>query len=333
MALRVLLADESSSIKRVMQLALQDFGVEVKAVPVGLDVVSVTRSWSPDIIFVDTLLAKMSGYDVSAALKNTPDLKHLPIVLMWSSFLEVDEKKAQASQANRRLEKPFDAETLRAIVKELVPAVNDNALSNYLSFPNLPDFVEKQQAPPAHFAASTSTPVTHDDHTVIMDDLDDPEDFSQVPLPNLYANRNSNENHTDTHTDNSTEPWKTDNLDRFKIQIPKDDYGNFEENFGNIEDASIVVTGAGHGQQELHMSDLDDVVSTSNTKNRPISSTFESSSSHSSPSLDPAHAEHILREQVRAVLQEIAWKVIPDIAERIVREEIQKLLKDAEKLS
>jgi CheY-like chemotaxis protein len=69
MALRVLLADESSTIKKVMQLALQDFGVEVKAVPIGVDVVQVAKSFEPDIIFADILLAKMNGYEVSKATK------------------------------------------------------------------------------------------------------------------------------------------------------------------------------------------------------------------------------------------------------------------------
>ena len=68
MALRVLLADESSTIKKVMQLALQDFGVEVKSVPIGLDVSQAAKSFRPDIIFADVLLAKKSGYDVSAEL-------------------------------------------------------------------------------------------------------------------------------------------------------------------------------------------------------------------------------------------------------------------------
>jgi CheY-like chemotaxis protein len=332
MALRVLLADESSSIKRVMQLALQDFGVEVKAVPVGLDVVSVARSWNPDIVFVDTLLAKMSGYEVSAELKTTTDLKHLPVVLMWSSFIDVDEKKALASQANRRLEKPFDAETLRSIVKELVPTVQDNTLSNYLSFPNLPDFVEKdyvqkQEAPPAHFAGSSHYSAQHptpDNGTILLSDMgemDDPEDFSQVPLPKLQGSLNSSHSSMSAGPE---EPWETDNLDRFKIQMPKDDYGNFEENFGDIEEAPIVVAGSGHANQEMQLGDLDNLNPDSRTVHRPSTGTA---------ALDPAVVEQVLREQVRAVLQEIAWKILPDIGERIVREEIQKLLKDAEKLS
>src|SRR4051812_11235054 len=112
MALRVLLADESSTIKKVIQLALQDYGVEVKSVPVGLDVLTVAKSFKPDIIFADVLLAKKSGYDVSQELKSDSVMKNTPVILMWSGFMELDEEKAKKSMANDRLEKPFDADIL-----------------------------------------------------------------------------------------------------------------------------------------------------------------------------------------------------------------------------
>src|SRR5690606_39272940 len=125
MALRVLLADESSTIKKVFQLALQDFGVEVQSVNVGLDVLAVGKRFKPDIVFADILLQKKDGYDVSAELKSDAELKDVPVVLMWSGFMELDEDKLQISQANAHLEKPFDVKTLRKLIHELVPKTRD----------------------------------------------------------------------------------------------------------------------------------------------------------------------------------------------------------------
>ncbi len=135
MALRVLLADESTTIKKVMQLALQDFAVEVKAVHVGVDVVEVARQFQPDIIFADVLLQKKNGYEVCADLKNDPQLKSIPVVLMWSSFMDLDEQLAQNSGADRRLEKPFDIEHLRQLLLELVPRTHTQRLAHFLKFP------------------------------------------------------------------------------------------------------------------------------------------------------------------------------------------------------
>jgi CheY-like chemotaxis protein len=135
MALRVLLADESTTIKKVMQVALQDFSVEVKAVHAGIDVVEVAKAFQPDIIFADVLLQKKNGYEVCGEIKRDAALKNLPVVLMWSSFLNIDEKQASQCGANQRLEKPFDVETLRQLILELVPKTRSQRLAHFLKFP------------------------------------------------------------------------------------------------------------------------------------------------------------------------------------------------------
>ncbi|HEX4925584.1 MAG TPA: response regulator [Bdellovibrionales bacterium] len=135
MALRVLLADESATIKKVMQISLQDFAVEVRAVQMGLDVLQVAQQFKPDIIFVDILLQKKNGYDVSQELKRDPQTRAIPVVLMWSGFMEVDNAKIKASMADDQLEKPFDADALRALITKLVPKTKAQNLAAHLDFP------------------------------------------------------------------------------------------------------------------------------------------------------------------------------------------------------
>src|SRR4051812_29388007 len=105
MALRVLLADESSTIKKVFQLSLQDYAVEIKTVSLGTDVVTVASQFQPDVIFADILLQKKNGYEVAQELKAHSQLNRIPIVLMWSNFLEIDEDKFDACGADGKLEK------------------------------------------------------------------------------------------------------------------------------------------------------------------------------------------------------------------------------------
>lgn len=156
MALRVLLADESSTIKRVMQLALQDFGVEVKSVPVGLDVLAVTKTFKPDIVFADVLLAKRNGYDVCLELKSDGDTRHIPVILMWSGFMEVDEARIAQAHPDGRLEKPFDSETLRNLVQQMVPKTQSNPVSSFLQFPKMPEFTDER--PKAQTQSQTQQP-------------------------------------------------------------------------------------------------------------------------------------------------------------------------------
>lgn len=135
MALRVLLADESVTIKKVIQLALQDFAVEVKAVPVGLDVLEVSKAFQPDLVFADILLQKRSGYDVCRDLKKDVQTAAIPVILMWSSFMELDQKQVDACGADGRLEKPFEVEALRKLVLDLVPRTRSQRLATFLEYP------------------------------------------------------------------------------------------------------------------------------------------------------------------------------------------------------
>ena len=169
MALRVLLADESSTIKKVFQLALQDFAVDVRPVNVGTDVVHVARDFKPDLIFADVLLQKRSGYEVAAELKQTAGLNDIPVVLMFSGFIDLDEDKYQASHANAKLEKPFEVAALRQLVTDLVPRTQNQRLSQFLTFPKMPEMQEPaaQVAPPP---APTATPA---------------DEFEQVSIPKM----------------------------------------------------------------------------------------------------------------------------------------------------
>lgn len=145
MSLRVLLADESASIKKVFQLGLQDFAAEVKTVQSGIDVIEVAESFNPDIIFADILLQKKNGYDVSKELKKHATLNSVPVVLMWSSFMELDPQKYQESLAEGEMEKPFEVDAMRSHIQNLVQKAKDQQLSSFLKFPGAikEDFVQE----------------------------------------------------------------------------------------------------------------------------------------------------------------------------------------------
>ncbi len=137
MALRVLLADESATIKKVFTLALQDFNMELFPISHGVDVLQGAIDHKPDIIFADVLLQKKNGYDLSKQLKSHIDTQEIPIVLLWSSFLELDANKFEESLANDHLEKPFDVDSLRNAILKWVPQLHNDNLGEHLDFPEV----------------------------------------------------------------------------------------------------------------------------------------------------------------------------------------------------
>lgn len=337
MALRVLLADESSTIKKVMQLALQDFAVEVKAVPIGLDVLPVAKTFKPDIVFADVLLTKRSGYEVCADLKGDPATAQLPVVLMWSGFMDLDESKTGACRADRRLEKPFDAETLRNIVRELVEKTRTNPVSEYLSFPRLPDFEEPQRA--GATSGRGEAPLNENEVYALPEDrgevfsldeggLDQPsgEEFAHVPLTAASPEASQND-------DNE---WSNQRLSPLQNQpapaAPKMPQGapqaqeprenSFASKFTlpkeELSHARIEVSG---DFEEISFDDL-------KPKKR---STASGPAGSQSRDINPEVMEKNLQGQAREVIESICWKILPEIAERVIREEIQKMLRESEK--
>lgn len=317
MALRVLLADESTTIKKVMLLALQDFAVEVKSVPVGLDVLAVTKTFKPDIVFADVLLTKRSGYEVCSDLKRDSETASVPVVLMWSGFMELDEAKASDCRADRRLEKPFDADTLRNIVKDLVHKTKTNPLSEYLTFPNMPEFTESRNngTPVEPLGDIYSIPETNEF------DAPQDEEFSQVPLT-------INPKPDDSYQDDGD--WAHRDLSQLS-QTRIDASGDFEEiSFSEeLSPATTSVTPKTLPNIQIPTETVRANIPTAETVAKTDSQ--ESIKAQIPVDLSPGMIEKIIREQAREVIESICWKVIPDIAERVVREEIQKILRDADK--
>ena len=296
MALRVLLADESTTIKRVMQLALHDFAVEVKSVPIGIDVLPVAKVFKPDIVFADVLLPKKSGYEVGKELKSDPETKNIPLILMWSSFMELDEAKAKESMAERRLEKPFEPDTLRSLITELVKKTQTNPISHYLKFPDMPEIQED--------------PSTADAPAIELANDDD--EFAQVPLHNPLSTPSSPTSQKET-----SEDWSHQDLSKFKIEVPAKrefDYDATQISTDSIDNKKPLVTNYGEFEEVTFA-------------NAP----FEGPSGSQASSVQGFDQEAIFREEARKVIEHIAWKILPEITERIVREEINKLLQDTEK--
>jgi CheY-like chemotaxis protein len=338
MALRVLLADESTTIRKVMQLALQDYGVEVKSVPIGVDVVPVSRSFKPDIVFVDVLLQKKSGYEVVKDFRQHAEFKHVPVVLMWSGFMELDEAKAADCGADRRLEKPFDAEILRALINELVPKTQENLVSNYLTFPKLPDFQEENslnmnpsEAPSANLIAGEisgadiySIPEIGENEA--FDPGSAPEEFAAVPLSASGT------------TAPPEEGWSHQDLSKFQIQVPQENKTGgmpLDQYMIPADDLSMAQVETTGEFEEVTFVRPSSSSSSAQAGQKPASDTSLSANPNkalaTSSASDQVMAEKIMREEARAVLEKIAWQIMPEICERVVKEELNKLLKDVER--
>lgn len=134
MSKKLLLADDSVTIQRVIELTFAGEDVQVLTASDGEEAVTRIAADRPDIVLADIGMPKRSGYDVSAFVKGKPELSHIPVLLLAGAFEPVDEAKAKEVLCDGVLVKPFEPQQVIARVRELIggakgsptqPAVSD----------------------------------------------------------------------------------------------------------------------------------------------------------------------------------------------------------------
>jgi CheY-like chemotaxis protein len=117
---KLLLADDSVTIQRVIELTFADEQIQVIAVGDGQEAVQRIESERPDVILADVGMPRRDGYEVAAHVKKTPHLKHIPVVLLTGAFEPIDEARARAVGCDGVLVKPFEPQMVINRVKDLL---------------------------------------------------------------------------------------------------------------------------------------------------------------------------------------------------------------------
>lgn len=117
---RLLIADDSSTIRRVVVHAFAGTDIDVIAVESGRAAVESARRDRPDIVLCDVLMPEMSGYDVLESLKAEPRTADVPVLLLTGAYEPFDEERASRAGAIGFLAKPFETRLLIQRVEEVL---------------------------------------------------------------------------------------------------------------------------------------------------------------------------------------------------------------------
>ena len=106
---KLLLADDSITIQKVVALTFADEGVEVVTVSDGQEAIEQLQVSTPDIVLADVFMPEVNGYEVCRYIKQNAKLKHIPVMLLVGSFEPFDEEEARRVGADDILTKPFQS--------------------------------------------------------------------------------------------------------------------------------------------------------------------------------------------------------------------------------
>jgi len=116
----LLLADDSLTIQRVIELTFAGEDIKVVAVSDGDQAIAQLDTMPPDIVLADVGMPGRNGYDVAQHVKESPTLAHIPVILLTGAFEPVDQAKASAVGCDAVLAKPFEPQIVIGRVRELL---------------------------------------------------------------------------------------------------------------------------------------------------------------------------------------------------------------------
>lgn len=112
MTRKMLLADDSITIQKVVELVLAEEGFEIKAVNNGEEALAAIETFKPDVVLADIEMPKMNGYQLCEKLKAHPVTKNVPVILLSGAFEPLDEELARDVKADSFVIKPFESQEL-----------------------------------------------------------------------------------------------------------------------------------------------------------------------------------------------------------------------------
>jgi CheY-like chemotaxis protein len=141
---KLLLADDSVTIQKVIDLTFADEGVEVITVGDGTDAIEKVEQLLPDVVLADIFMPGFNGYEVCEYIKGSEKLKHIPVMLLVGSFEPFDEVEARRVGANDTLTKPF--QSIRRLIEKVGDLVGGKSPETETDTAELPK-QEQQEAP------------------------------------------------------------------------------------------------------------------------------------------------------------------------------------------
>jgi CheY-like chemotaxis protein len=116
----VLLSDNSSTIQRVVSLTFGGDDVTVVSVDDGTQAIASIERSRPDLVLADIATPGLTGYEVAEFVRSRPQLASIPVLLLAGAFDRIDEDRARAVGADGVFTKPFDPLVLLARARELL---------------------------------------------------------------------------------------------------------------------------------------------------------------------------------------------------------------------
>lgn len=306
---KLLLADDSITIQKVVNLTFADEGIEVIAVSDGNSAMEKFAEIRPDLVMADINMPGLTGYEICERIKQDEETRAIPVILLVGSFEPFDEDEAKRVGADAFLTKPFQS------IQQLVAKVSD--LLDGKSFSEVSTEDEDSDASPESF-----------EETLEFEN-ESPKDFADTEMDDqmIQADAVGEYAFADAQTFEyrgaGDSPMELDEANL--LELPSRDY--FLETLANQR----MPVGETVSPEETGDSEPGETEETSDTEpGEPEENIVREESAppaNLSPEMIDAIVAKVMEKISDKVIREIAWEVVPQMSDLIVKrmaEEKQK---------
>ena len=116
--MKVLVVDDSNTIRRSAEIFLKQGGHEVLLAEDGFDALAKINDYQPDVVFCDILMPRLDGYQTCAIIKRNPRFAAIPVVMLSSKDGVFDKARGRMVGSEEYLTKPFTKDQLLQAVQQ-----------------------------------------------------------------------------------------------------------------------------------------------------------------------------------------------------------------------
>jgi twitching motility two-component system response regulator PilG len=127
-SMKVLVVDDSNTIRRSAEIFLKQGGHEVLLAEDGFDALAKINDYQPDLVFCDILMPRLDGYQTCAIIKRNPRFAGIPVVMLSSKDGVFDKARGRMVGSEEYLTKPFTKDQLLQAVQQFGSNLTTGAL-------------------------------------------------------------------------------------------------------------------------------------------------------------------------------------------------------------
>ena len=120
MTKKILIADDEPSIVTALEFLLHRAGYEVRVARDGDETLELVDAYDPDLVLLDVMMPRKSGYEVCTRIRERPDRRHVKIIMLTAKGRDAEVSKGLSLGADLYVTKPFSTRELMARIGELV---------------------------------------------------------------------------------------------------------------------------------------------------------------------------------------------------------------------